>query len=102
MKKKNYYQKGSNGISREQQEARRLGIVSGWPMFMIVTPTSYGIYDDFLKAVNDTVGMEMHYCTKYRVAEAINSIVGYHDYHFPKYICPPVKITEKNKLINIC
>lgn len=81
-------------------EYNRLGIVRGWPVFMVVTKNSYGIYDDYCKAMQDTMGLEVHICQKNSLTEAIKSIDKYHDYFFGT-VGYPRTITKKNALINL-
>lgn len=77
-------------------------LIQKWPMYMVVTENHAGIYDNMTLLYKDTIGLECHYCTKYRISECFKDFNGYYKYHYKKYVSiTPDMITEKNKLFKV-
>lgn len=76
-------------------------ITKNWPLFLVVTPDKIGVYDDMLLALQDTGGINVHICKKYRLSECEASIKEYHDYFYPNNKVNRKYIPEKNKLFSV-
>ena len=90
-----------NQYSQNAIRSKQLQVVKSWPVYIVVTREFYGIYDDYSKALIDTVGLgEVHICQKNSVLQADADIDKYHDYFFG-IVGHPRKINIKNRMIKL-
>lgn len=85
----------------EYLECDKMDMIAGLPMFIVVTPDSYGIYDDYLILKQHTMGMEYYVASKNYLIECKNDIYDFFKYHFPNNNYPPKAIYRKNMLIKL-
>lgn len=76
-------------------------LTKNWPMFLVVTPDKIGVYDDMCLALQDTAGVNVHMCKKYKLSECESSIEGYHNYFYPENKVKRTYIPKKNRLYPI-
>ena len=100
-KAKNTYKAKQKITSLEYLECDKMDMIAGLPMFIVVTPDSYGIYDDYLILKQHTMGMEYYVASKNYLIECKNDIYDFFKYHFPNNNYPPKAIYRKNMLIKL-
>ena len=79
-----------------------LGLVKGWPIYLVVAPHHMGIYDDIILLLNDNKGRELYYSTKKTIKECKTSAISYYKHFWPTdKMSTDININKKNTMFKV-